>query len=171
MVTRFCPRCYAENKDQEFCRSCGWPLTQTSRDSYLQKLIWALRHPEPETRLRAVTLLGQTGTEARPALPELKAMLRSSKDLFLRGEVIKSIALIARADAVPVLLDGLKDPGVLVRVAAASSLGILLGELPQSLRQSAIAALTDAASVDPSGAVRQVAGDAVREPRPTSSGQ
>lgn len=164
MVIRFCPRCYAENRDQEFCQACGWPLTQASRDSYLQKLIWALRHPEPETRIRAVTLLGQLGDEARPALPELEAMLKSSGDLFLRAEVIKSIAMVAGADAVPMALDGLQDPAVIVRLAAVSSLGMLLGELPRGLRQSVTAALTLAATADPSGGVRQAAGNAVKVP-------
>ena len=64
MATRYCPHCWAENAwSATTCRQCGAALLGPEVDGlpYVEQLLAALRHPEPETRARAAALLGEVG--------------------------------------------------------------------------------------------------------------
>jgi hypothetical protein len=52
---------------------CGRPA--------VRHLIWALRHPDPETRVSAMWSLGMIGPEAREALPTLIAATRDRTEM------------------------------------------------------------------------------------------
>jgi hypothetical protein len=61
MPTRFCTHCWAQNSmAATTCHACGAALASSADNgiSYLDKLLVALRHPEPETRVRAAAILG-----------------------------------------------------------------------------------------------------------------
>jgi hypothetical protein len=66
----YCPHCWAENVwSATTCRQCGAALhgPDVNGVPYREKLLAALRQPEPETRARAATILGEAGepTDAR----------------------------------------------------------------------------------------------------------
>jgi hypothetical protein len=61
MPVRFCITCWAENlMDATTCWNCGKPLAarESNGITYVDKLLAALHHPEPETRVRAAMILG-----------------------------------------------------------------------------------------------------------------
>lgn len=61
--TRYCPACFARNEwDDERCAACGADLA--TGDSYDQRLVWALDHPDTATAMLAAELLGRRGTKA-----------------------------------------------------------------------------------------------------------
>jgi HEAT repeat protein len=62
------------------------------RSPFKDKLIRALRHPEPETRTRAVEILGET--KAQEAVMALRELLNDASDPFLIGSVIKALSEI-----------------------------------------------------------------------------
>ncbi len=56
--TRFCPACYAMNPwNATSCETCGVSLAVDDARSYNAWLIWALRHPDTETAMRAAEVL------------------------------------------------------------------------------------------------------------------
>jgi len=59
---------------------------------YEEKLLRALRHPEQETRMRAVEILGQLRTQR--AVPSLQALLYEANDPYLIGGIIRALAAI-----------------------------------------------------------------------------
>ena len=79
------------------CPFCRCDLAATATRDYPEKLIGALHHPEPETRLRAAEILGEKGYhpavgpllaraheelhEERPDIFFLAALLRSARKL------------------------------------------------------------------------------------------
>ncbi|MGO0122740.1 zinc-ribbon domain-containing protein [Desulfothermobacter acidiphilus] len=78
MVKKFCPSCYHENPpEKKVCEKCGAPLEGGHHEDFLTKLIWAVQHPEPETRLRAAVVRALGRMEERPDIL-LKALKGSS---------------------------------------------------------------------------------------------
>jgi HEAT repeat protein len=94
-MTHFCPNCWKEiPRTSECCPYCNADLTTLDGASFQEKLIRALRHPEPETRMRAVEILGELKSpEARTPLREL---LKLADDPFLIGGIIKALAAIEK---------------------------------------------------------------------------
>jgi len=71
-MTFFCPDCWKIiPADVQTCPFCGCDLAAAAARDYPEKLIGALHHPEPETRLRAGEILGEKGY--RPAIGPLLA--------------------------------------------------------------------------------------------------
>ena len=61
MPTRFCTQCWTVQAwTADVCSQCGAPLADPTHNGvpYREKLLDALRNPEPETRARAAMLLG-----------------------------------------------------------------------------------------------------------------
>jgi HEAT repeat protein len=92
-MTYFCPECWKEiPSSSKQCPYCRADLTSIDRSPYKDKLIRALRHPEPETRTRAVEILGQI--KAREAVVPLRELLNDTSDPYLIGSVIKALSEI-----------------------------------------------------------------------------
>ena len=63
VLTRFCPGCYARCAwDATRCEGCGRDLRED--DSYDERLMWALDHPDTSTAMLAADLLARRGTSA-----------------------------------------------------------------------------------------------------------
>jgi HEAT repeat protein len=93
----------------------------------------ALKSDDPAARFTAAMLLGQHGSEARPAVPALCEALRDS-DASVRMRAAYSIAEIGPdAAAVPALIALLNDPDRDVRIAAANALGAMGTEAGSAL--------------------------------------
>jgi len=58
MITFYCTNCWAEvPKSATICQHCGDDIAaRRARADFVDKLIAALHHPEPTTRLRAAWL-------------------------------------------------------------------------------------------------------------------
>ena len=90
----FCPVCRAETAaGTRVCPRCGadTEAVQQRRD-FVDKLIAALDHPEPETRARAALILGLRG-EARGVEPLMRVVCRSD-DASLVEAAIEALGRI-----------------------------------------------------------------------------
>ncbi|MGQ9496726.1 MAG: HEAT repeat domain-containing protein [Desulfotomaculales bacterium] len=157
MIVRYCPVCYGENPEEaSTCRHCGTLLAACSGEDYLAKLIWALGHPEPETRVRAATLLGRLGAAAAPAVNTLHRAYSASRDVHFRAAVAAACGAIGSADALALLAAALQDDSYIVRIAALEALRTLLekGKTPDGRVWERVQWL---AAGDPSAGVRETA--------------
>lgn len=160
MLTRFCTRCWASNReDESTCIRCGAPLTRPEDNGvpYTEKLLTALRHPEPETRERAATLLGVIGEPGdsriiRALLEALEVDPRggSLRDIGLRAAACTSLASLGACEASVILsrlaLD--EHTALLVSLSAVESLAQLAhdgcGQAGQQIEHIAREAWRDA---------------------------
>ncbi|WKU15053.1 HEAT repeat domain-containing protein [Fervidibacter sacchari] len=88
MLTKFCPQCFAMNKEAATnCEQCGAPLDEPIGSDYVERLIHALDHPEPNTRATAALILGKIGDQR--ALDALCSKAETSKDMALWKQSLK----------------------------------------------------------------------------------
>lgn len=128
-MTYFCPVCWAEvAAEQMICGRCGADLRAWEGQGYVEKLITALRHPEPTTPLRAAWLLGRL--RAREAVPPLMELARSSPDLFLREAAVEALGRIGDPRSLELLRALARSESVLVRRAARRALAMIEGSQP-----------------------------------------
>lgn len=103
-MTVYCPECYAENAaDAGICAACKRPLAGANEDDYVEKLIWALRHPDPTVPPRAAWILGER-REGR-AVESLLALVRESRDMGALEAAVIALGKIGDVRAVAVLED------------------------------------------------------------------
>lgn len=92
-MTYYCVNCWHEiKKDVLTCPYCGFDLKQASENSFTDKLIKALNHPEPETPIRAANILGEL--KVKKALDPLLLRLQHEKDPFIIEAVVNAILKI-----------------------------------------------------------------------------
>ena len=101
MVHYYCPACWKELvEDLPQCPHCGAEIHEIWRSkSYSEKLILALKHPEPSAVMRAVWLLGQLG-DCRAVEP-LKRLLETTHDVFVTRAVKVALSALEGSDAGP----------------------------------------------------------------------
>ncbi|MCS6816338.1 MAG: HEAT repeat domain-containing protein [Blastocatellia bacterium] len=93
-MTFFCPSCWREvNAGFDTCPSCGTNINRYSRSTpYVEKLISALQHPEPQTVRRAAWILGRL--KAREAVPALLGTGERTRDPYVIESVIEALGEI-----------------------------------------------------------------------------
>ncbi|MCS7221340.1 MAG: HEAT repeat domain-containing protein [Anaerolineae bacterium] len=117
------------------CPQCG-ASQSASGISYLEKLIAALRHPDPLTQRRAVYLLGQLGDQR--AVEALVALLDAPVDPYVRAEAVLALSALGDEKAQAVLLQVKDDEtqSVIVRRAAVRVLSAPLArDAPQEVSE------------------------------------
>jgi len=152
MVTYYCTNCWAEVAPVACtCPECGRPV-EDAQANLTDKYVAALRHPQPETRLRAAWMLGRM--RAASAVPALLALVeaKSDYDPYVLSAALKSLGQIGDRRAVRVLASLLADPHApfMARMEAAYALAAIGGA-------EAWAVLEQAAEHDASERVRQAA--------------
>jgi len=147
-VVFFCPACWKELPgDLNFCPHCYAQISSWSENTFVEKLLQALSHPEPLTQIRAVYVLGEK--KIAEAVPALTVLFRRSKDLFLQSEIVEAMGKIGSEAAISLLLKALCHPSFIVRGEAARS----LGKIP---RNSVVKGALNKALKDPSSYVREI---------------
>jgi HEAT repeat protein len=113
--TRICPACYAFNEwSSEVCSVCGAHLK--NEDDLDTRLIWALRHPDTETAIRAAEALSARRTGA--AVQPLADLVDLADDPYRSAAAAEALVVFAGdpiADAA--LRRAAAHPSVVVRVA------------------------------------------------------
>jgi HEAT repeat protein len=117
-LTHFCPECWNETRGLALCPECGADLHQLSAQTYEEKLIGALRHPEPTVPVRDAMVLGRLQYAA--ATPALIEAAMNTKDPCLQEAVAQALGAIGDRKALP-CLEHLRREGAL-RVRAAAEL-------------------------------------------------
>ena len=153
MMTYHCTACWSELPAGAVGQPCAWCGAATDAPGdYVDKLLQALRHPEPSTPVRAASILGQLG--ARRAVGPLLAVLRTSHDGFLLAAAARALGQIGDPAAVPGLVELLRHGPLPARLAAVEALRRLGGAEAET-------ALRWAARADPARSVREAAGDSI----------
>ena len=116
----FCTRCWAPNPPEaKTCLHCGAPLEPT-KGEFVEKLISALRHPEPGTVQLAAWILGEQ-EEAR-AVPALIELLKRSVEPGALEAAVEALGKIGDASAVDVLATSGHQWPLRVRLRVAETL-------------------------------------------------
>jgi HEAT repeat protein len=103
------------------CPACGADAEQfSSRRSYVQKLIAALEHPEPQTPVRAAWLLGQV--RAAEAVSALVGVVQESSDPYLVEAAVEALGQIGDPTCRAVLEQAAREGALRVRRAAERAL-------------------------------------------------
>ncbi len=115
-MTYYCPSCWAEIPDSARCPACGADVQRLGRETYEEKLIRSLHHPEPTVPVRAATILGELRSKA--AVDALVEAAMSSQDPYLQEAVAQALGSIGDARALPFLEHLSREGAVRVRIAA-----------------------------------------------------
>jgi HEAT repeat protein len=118
----YCVECWREMPPEATtCPACGADVERLSSErSYIQKLIAALKHPEPETPVRAAWLLGQV--RATEAVPALMRVVQESPDPYLVEAAVEALGQIGDPACRATLVWAAREGAVRVRRAAAEAL-------------------------------------------------
>lgn len=100
--TYYCWHCYAARaRSDGLCHRCGHPAAAPPQTTYVDQLLWALKHPLPERRLVAARVLGQRGE--RRATGPLRSLVAHS-DPYLAAEALNALVKVCGRDQVCDLL-------------------------------------------------------------------
>lgn len=116
---RYCPACYAVNAaGATHCERCG--ATLLTEESFDERLVWALRHPDTETAILAAQVLG--ARRSRSAVPALLEATESD-DPYRAAAAARALRFFTDDDrAVTRLRRLVRSPSVVVRRAAEAAL-------------------------------------------------
>lgn len=118
----FCPKCWSDfAEDVVRCPRCGQDIAAFwSGKDYVEKLIAAMDHPEPETPIRAAWILGTL--RAMRGVGPLIALIQRTRDVYVARAAVEALGRIGTPEAMQ-FLAGLSDhPARMVREAAQSIL-------------------------------------------------
>ncbi len=96
-MTFYCWWCYAPNTaPRGSCAACGQDIAAPVETTYVDALLWALRHPVVERRMIAARVLGERREpRAREALRELATQ---EEDPYLAAEALHALFTIDGVD-------------------------------------------------------------------------
>lgn len=132
MAIYYCPRCWTEvSERRDRCPACGQSLPMGDED-FVDKLIAALRHPEPTRAGLAIHILGERLAEPRAILP-LIDLLHTASDAAVLRDAVAALGHFADRRAAPSLARLLLDTEtpLVVRVAAVEALTRIGGDAAQ----------------------------------------
>ena len=138
-MTYWCPHCWAELEGPaQDCPTCGESLEQADAD-YVDKLIDALRHPEPTRAAVAIHILTDLQAEPR-AIEPLVALLDQSSDAYILRQAVTALGRFGDARAVQPLsrLAGDAEQALVVRVAALEALARIGGDTAEAALRRAL---------------------------------
>lgn len=116
-MTYFCPVCWKEvSAEASACPYCSADLVQTDSRSFVEKLLSALYHPEPQTAVRVAWILGEKREAA--AVPELIHVLERTTDGFLAEAAAEALGKIGDRRALGSLSKAAERGPVRVRITA-----------------------------------------------------
>ena len=123
----FCPKCWSDfAKDLPSCPECGQDIVAFwAGRGYVGKLILALEHPEPETRIRAPWILGMRGEKRAAAA--LVNLVETTQDVYGACAGVEAMARIGTSAAIRAVRDAaMPHPAAIVREAAQDALAAAL---------------------------------------------
>lgn len=113
-LTWFCPYCWHEvSEGDAVCPHCSANLRTHLDLPYQQKLVLALEHPLPQTRMTVIRLLGELG--AKDAVPALAERFVETSDYYELRAILTAAHRIGGDEASALLRSALDHPSALVR--------------------------------------------------------
>lgn len=104
-----------------FCR-----LTPGHSRSFVEKLLSALHHPEPQTAVRVAWILGER--HERAAVPDLIRTVETAEDGFLVEAAVEALGKIEAPRALECLKQACQHGPIRVRHAARNAVERILNE-------------------------------------------
>jgi HEAT repeat protein len=126
-------------------------------ENNMKNLIDDLRHPEPQTRIRAAWLLGMS-KETGAVAPLVRALSENRDDPYILATIASALGLIGDLRVLDEMIALLKNSYQVVRTAAAEAIGLIgndrgikplksmLGDRSTAVRNAAAEALKNIAS-------------------------
>jgi len=103
----WCFHCYAVNDHPSGpCDVCGKLVEGPAGLSWVDSLIWTLRHPDGDRALIAAATLGRL--RARESVPALREVVDAGADIYLRAEALRSLIAIEGVEPLRSWLDALR---------------------------------------------------------------
>lgn len=104
----YCMNCWAEIAENcEKCPECGVDQRELLKEDFDAKLIRALNHPEPETVLRAIEIIGNR--KLNEALPYLKKIIIENSDPFRTALSLETVSKLDFPDKHIFIREYIKD--------------------------------------------------------------
>lgn len=91
---------------------------------YVDKLIEALKHPEPTTRVRAAWVLGRK-KEKRAVTPLIEAINNNLNDPYILESIVGALGLTGDSSALDEIFSLLKSSYLIVRIQAARAISMI----------------------------------------------
>ncbi|MCX7919226.1 MAG: HEAT repeat domain-containing protein [bacterium] len=130
----YCFECWTENQYHESnCRNCGARLFSISEESFVDKLISALHHPEPTTPLRAAFILGQR--QEKQAVKPLLELAKTCTDPYILSAVVNALGQIGDTSAIETLEQLLATSFLNVRLEIIQALRSIGGHRSREILQ------------------------------------
>jgi HEAT repeat protein len=122
-LTYFCPDCWSEVDTATVCPKCGADVSDFAGETYEEKLIRALRHPEPTVPVRAAAILGELGS--RVAVEPLLKIAQRSSDPYIQEAAVQALGRIGDGRAFDCLRRLSQEGALRVRAVAKIALETL----------------------------------------------
>jgi HEAT repeat protein len=122
----FCPACWKVVSQGAVCPACGADLRGFEKETYEEKLIRALSHPEATVPVRAATILGEL--RSKEAVEPLIRLAISNPDPYIREAAVIALGEIGDERAVPHVQNLTLEGWLRVRRAAHRALQTLKGK-------------------------------------------
>lgn len=122
MTAFFCTRCWSGVPETAtICPHCGDNIAaRQARTDYADKLIAALRHPEPTTPIRAAWILGER--RERKAIEPLVRLAHESADPFVVESAVEALGKMEDRQVLETLRWAAEHPSLRVRRQAQRAL-------------------------------------------------
>jgi HEAT repeat protein len=122
MTTFYCPLCWREvSPSTTHCPGCQADIEAVlTQWDYVEKLIAALRHPEPTAPIRAAWILGER--KERRAVEPLSRLVRECRDPFIVEAAVEALGKIGDPSCLPALRFALARGALKVREKARAAL-------------------------------------------------
>ena len=110
----WCFHCYhVNNKPRGTCEHCGHLIEEPPGLPQIDRLVWALRHPDGDRAILAARRLGALG--ANEAVPALWEIMRDSPDPYLAAVALHALIRIEGAMSLQELLESIAKDGPLLQ--------------------------------------------------------
>lgn len=126
MTTFYCPLCWREiAQSTTHCPGCQADIEAVlTQWDYVEKLIAALKHPEPTTPIRAAWILGER--KEQRAVEPLSRLVLESRDPFIAEAAVEALGKIGDPRCVPALRFALAQGVLRVKEKAKIALARIL---------------------------------------------
>ncbi|MFC4242907.1 HEAT repeat domain-containing protein [Gryllotalpicola reticulitermitis] len=106
----YCWACYGRNDHTTgACVHCGHEISPPAEATETQRLIWALRHPDPDVAIISARRLGAEGNAE--AVSALREAIDRPPDPYVAGEALHSLLALSTVDNEKQLLERLAAGG------------------------------------------------------------
>ena len=115
MIHFFCPNCWKDfGEDKSVCPFCGFKIWESwDSKNMVEKLIAALSHPDSQTAMRAVWLLGEKQDDQ--VVQPLISLFKRAGDVYPAVEIVRALSKIGNKEALDFLNDARNHPARMIK--------------------------------------------------------